>query len=478
MPGLPVDRVQLLEFPIHTAAGDGQAGLPVEARPQVAVDGAWTWTLPRRAGHHDRLNSGFAIVDQNAPARLMTKRTFANDFSAFPSAPPIPRPQSQKGLAGFTPGGPRSDIAELGLHAVTVNLMIGSFVTSSPGPGRIAIPVDGPEVFFDTNRFAGYDRMMAEADENGTIVSAILLIPFGGEPTASPLYHPDADGGLYTMPDLTTARGATIYQFTVDQIAARYHDPTSGRGAIANWIIHNEVDFHSVWTNLGKQPRSVATEIYYRSMRLTHNIARQYQASARVFASLTHHWDVPDDGDGRTLAPRTAIEMIQKLSLQESDFAWGVAYHPYAESLFAKTAWNDTNISDQFDSPLITFQNLDVLPRFLAQPHMLASDGQPRPILLSEQGFHTADYEPETLAYQAASLLYAMDRVRQHPTIETFHYHRWIDHPGEGGLMLGLRTLPEPDYPHGKKKTAWELLRDIDTDHEAQWRDRLPMPDQ
>lgn len=474
--GLPADQVQLLEFPIDRSIGDLPAGRPLDIDPAVDPQGHWTWTLPRRDGHHDRLNSGFALAHRDAADQRLTKRTFVNDFSAFSSAPPIPAPQSPKALAGFTTGGPQDDITQLGLHAVTINVMLRSFVTNTAGPGRIAIPVEGEPVFFDPRHFAGYDRAIAQAKAHGCVVSAILLIPFNGDPTASPLYHPDADGGQYTMPDLTTARGAAVYQFVVDRFAARYHDPTSDRGAIANWILHNEIDFHSVWTNMGKQPRPVATEAYYRSMRLTHNIARQYQDSARVFVSLTHHWTVPDDGGGRNLAPREVIETLQKFSQQESDFAWGVAYHPYAQSLFAKTAWNDTQISDQFDSPLITFQNLDVLPRFLAQPHMLSSQDTPRPILLSEQGFHTADYEQETLEYQAASLLYAMDQVRRHPTIESFHYHRWIDHPGEGGLMLGLRTLPDSDHPHGRKKIAWKVLRDINTEREAAWRDRLPLP--
>jgi hypothetical protein len=261
------------------------------------------------------------------------------------------------------------------------------------------------------------------------------------------------------MPDLTTARGVGVYAFVLEKLAERYRDPTSDIGGITNWIAHNEVDFHSVWTNLGKQPRPIATETYYRSMRMIHNAARMHQPEARVFASLTHHWVQNDDGSGRQLSPREVIETLQRYSITEGDFAWGVAYHPYPESLFAKVAWEDKSPTDDFDTPLITIQNLPVLARFLEQPSMRDSRGNVRPVILSEQGFHTADNSEESQQSQAQSLVYAMKQVRSIPLVESFHYHRWLDHPDEGGLHLGLRTEPTASQPFGTKKRAFEAYR-------------------
>jgi hypothetical protein len=69
-----------------------------------------------------------------------------------------------------------------------------------------------------------------------------------------------------------------------------------------------------------------------------------------------------------------------------------------------------------------------------------------------------------------------MNKVRQHPWIESFHYHRWIDHPDEGGLMLGLRTLPTKQHPHGEKKRSWQVYQAIGSEREAELTRDLPVP--
>lgn len=450
---------KLVEMPIEFSIGDKKQPLPVEFTHRF-VDGRIVMELPRRIDNRDRLHSGFALVSPNSSAETITYRTFATSFDppAIPVAVP-PKPRNQKGLSGVSDG-PESDLKELGITAVTMNLVLNRFVTETNGPKRELIPVDGKPIYFNHDAFAGIDHLTKLSRRNDIVVSAILLIvnkdSIGPK---SPLVHPDADGGVYAMPDLTTSRGVGVYAFVLDKLAERYRDPTSELGGITNWIAHNEVDFHSVWTNLGKQPRAIATETYYRSMRMIHNTARMYQPGARVFASLTHHWVQPDDGSGRQLSPREVIETLQRYSTIEGDFAWGVAYHPYPESLFAKVAWEDKTPTDSFDTPLITIQNLPVLGRFLEQPSMRDSQGNVRPVILSEQGFHTADNSEEAQQAQAQSLIYAMKKVRSLPIVESFHYHRWLDHPDEGGLHLGLRTEPSAAQPVGTKKQAWEAYR-------------------
>ncbi len=160
----------------------------------------------------------------------------------------------------------------------------------------------------------------------------------------------------------------------------------------------------------------------------------------------------------------------------ESDFAWGVAYHPYPQNLFAPVAWNDKDIRDDFDTPLITIQNLEILGRFLDRPEMRDAEGKMRPVLLSEQGFHTDSYDDRSQARQAGSLWYAMKKVRSLPWIESFYYHRWIDHPAEGGLMLGLRTLPSKEHRYGERKRSWYLYQAFGADSETEATRDLPQP--
>ena len=207
-------------------------------------------------------------------------------------------------------------------------------------------------------------------------------------------------------------------------------------------------------------------------MRMIHNAAKQYNPHARVFASFTHHWVVAEDGSDqkswRQLSPHEMLTTLQRYSHLEGDFDWGVAYHPYPQSLFAKTAWNDTNVTVDIDTPLITIQNLEVLGRFMNRADMRTDAGELRPVLLSEQGFHTDSYDEEAQLRQASSLWYAMQKVKRLSIVESFHYHRLIDHPAEGGLMLGLRTLPTKEQPAGKRKKSWFVYQAIGTDREKE----------
>ena len=101
------------------------------------------------------------------------------------------------------------------------------------------------------------------------VVTAIVLIPRSTQAnTQAVLQHPEAEGGVYTMPDLSTARGTVIYGHLLRRIAKLYSNPNQAPGVITNWIAHNEVDYHPVWTNMGKQPDEIYLETYYRSMRM------------------------------------------------------------------------------------------------------------------------------------------------------------------------------------------------------------------
>ena len=467
-----VESWQLIEVPSHESINE--TGEVVSCIVDFS-EGRFHITVPRFFGSRDRLFSGWRLREEHGD--FLTARQFATQIKAHGNnyAAARAKPGSQKGLSGISRRGPRQDFVDLGVSAVTLNLVLNRFISFTPGPGRTRIEAPGEPVYFNTPAFTFHDELMDFARRHRIVVSAIVLIPRPKrDSNRHPLVHPECDGGTYAMPDVSSPRGAAIYQCVLKKIAQRYSNTEAAPGGITNWIAHNEVDFHPVWTNMGRQPREVYIESYYRSMRMIHHAARTYNPHARVFASFTHHWNVPADGGWNRLAPRDALESLQRFSQREGEFDWGVAYHPYPQSLFAKFAWQDSNITNDFDTPLITMQNLEVLGRFLDRPSMRTNSGQPRPVLLSEQGYHTDSYTDEAQANQAGSLWYAMRRIAQNPWVESFHYHRWIDHPDEGGLLLGLRTLPTKEHPHGKKKRSWHVYRVIGTDHEAEQTGGLP----
>lgn len=481
-------EVQIFECPPWTDSTQAAVMMAVQSPTDFGSD-SWNVTVPRFDGDRDRLHSSWrlAVNDRWISARRFPTaiQTVGNNHVAK-----RPVPANQKGLGGLRQSGPLEDLSELGITAVTVNITLSSFLSDRPGPRHERISLvppsltfggdtsEPPPVYFNAAAFDNYDALMNLAREKNFIVTAVVLIPTAGTSTASSsLIHPATDGGAYAMPNLTDWRWTTLYAVVLDRLAKRYSNPSKAPGGITNWIAHNEVDQHRVWTNMGSQPRALVTESYYRSMRMIYNAARTYNPHARVFASLTHSWMVPDDATGSRLAPREVLVALQRYSILEGDFDWGVAYHPYPENLFAETAWNDKKVNQSLSTPMITIQNIEVLDKFMTHPLMLDSSRNPRSILLSEQGFHTDSYSDQAQANQAASLVYAMSKIAKLKTIESFHYHRWVDNPNEGGLKLGLRTLPSPGNPHGEKKQSWFVYQAIGTPTESKLTRNLPGPD-
>jgi hypothetical protein len=99
---------------------------------------------------------------------------------------------------------------------------------------------------------------------------------------------------------------------------------------------------------------------------------------------------------------------------------------------------------------------------------VLLHHGQPRRVILSEQGFDTPK-TPDGERVQAAAFCYAWKLIEQQDGIDAFILHRHVDHAKEGGLLLGLWThkagsIADPD----RKKMIYECFRLADT---PQWRE-------
>lgn len=152
------------------------------------------------------------------------------------------------------------------------------------------------------------------------------------------------------------------------------------------------------------------------------------------------------------------------MAAAEGDFEWGVAYHPYPQNLRDPDTWKDDEATNDFDTPYITPKNLEVLPAYLAQQRFLYRGEKPRAILFSEQGFNTPTLSEADQRRQVAGLVYVFRKLRQLPTVEAWHLHRYQDMPeGEGGLRLGL--LDE----HGKRKLGWAAYAAIGTEMETEF---------
>jgi hypothetical protein len=417
----------------------------------------------------DRLFSKWRLVRRTdrglAPA---SHARFADEITPRTELPPL-KPRHKKGLGGFSADrGFLSDLDDLDVACVTVNIPL-TFLQSKPTPGRTVHEFGGRTYYVDDAAIARLDRTLHETAARDIVVMAILLVPpadhFPDPAIGGQMAHPDyAPPGIFAMPNVRDADGLAAYAAAVDVLAERYSRADGAHGRIHHWIVHNEVDAGRTWTNAGEKGLAEYVDLYHTSMRIVSLVARQYDAHAEVLASLTHSWTRP--AEEHAYAARDVLDRLLDASRAEGDFPWGVAYHPYPQSLQEPATWRDADCPHALDAPFITFKNIEVLAAWARQPSTWYRGERPRSIHLTEQGFNSRDYGAEALQLQAAAMAYAWKKLADFPEILTFEYHNWIDNRHEGGLRIGLRRFPDDEADPGGKKPIWDVFRALGTTDE------------
>jgi hypothetical protein len=337
---------------------------------------------------------------------------------------------------------------------------------TEPGAGRTAFEYGGRTWYTDDRATAGLEATLLEAAKRRLLVSAIILVPKPPRDPESASYerlvgHPDAVEGIFAMPNLTSELGLQAYAAALDFLAARYSRQEAPHGRIHHWIMHNEVNSCWTWSNAGEKPETVYVDLLAKSLRTAQLILREHDPHARVFLSLDQHWTA---SPGPHCFPgRRILELLCDFCAAEGDFPWALAHHPYPQDLRDPRVWKDTQATYAFDTPKITFKNLEVLVAWMGQPRALYLGRERRLIHLTEQGLNSPDYSEKSLQEQAAGLAYAWNKLKRLPEIAVFDYHAWIDNRAEYGLRIGLRKFAdEPGDPLGRKP-IWQVCQALDT---------------
>lgn len=429
----------------------------------------------RRQGfNQDRVLSKWMLVQENEENENFTIVSHARHADSIVPVHDYSfvKPSSKKGLGGYSAGrrNMTSDLDELDITSVTVNVWVNHLFRSKPSPENIPFDYMGETYYINKEELEKFDETFISAANRNIEVSAILLI---AKAVQSPdqtigeiLQHPDTDpAGIYSMPNVTTPEGVQYYAAFLDFLAKRYSRPDKKFGRIHHYIIHNEVDAGWVWTNVGEKEALVFMDLYQKSMRMSYNIARKYNPNSKVFISLTHYWNWTSNP--RFYHSKELLEQLLDFSKAEGDFEWAIAQHPYPESLREPKVWLDKKVSFDFDTKLITFKNIEVLNAWVKQPEVLYK-GQKRTVYLSENGTNSPTYDERDLKEQAAGLAYALKKLKYLDGIDGFQYHNWQDNRGEGGLRIGLRRFPDATIDPGGKKPAWYVYEAFGTPEEKE----------
>ncbi len=376
---------------------------------------------------------------------------------------PYPQAPSKKGLqVEIVP-----DALELGVKHAALNVDLCRVV--APGNPRSKDQWRfGSETFsFNSDYLAQLDASIKVLSDAGVLVNLIILAYQSAQPEINRLMlHPDYDSNAPNRLgafNTSTADGSRWFTASLAFLAERWSRPQQDKGRVVGYIIGNEVNSHWWWSNMGKVSMESFVQDYHRTVRTVHQAIRSQSSWARIYLSLEHHWSIayPPAEPEQAFPGRPFLDRFAELAKNGGDFDWHLAYHPYPESLFDPAFWEDESATPHFDTPRITFKNLDVITKYLAQERF-KFQGQPRRITLSEQGFHTPK-GPNGQALQAAAYCYAYKKVEALPAIDAFILHRHVDHPHEGGLHLGLRDY-FPDRSDRPKKRIYDCFKRADTD--------------
>lgn len=396
--------------------------------------------------------------------RLLLVCLFAPFAVAAPNADPFPALPNIKGLqVQMVP-----DALELGIHHAGINVNVTALLDLEKKPGSPTKMAGGQEFAFNAGYLASLDAQVKPLSDKGVAVYLILIAYPSKEPARDAIaIHPNARADCqYSVGafNSVTEPGRHYLQAVMEFLAERWSGAHPEHGRVWGWIVGNEVNSHWLWYNLGKMSLAEAASHYENAFRIVHAAVRTASANARLYISFDHHWAVSMHGISpeESTPGRDYLDTFAHLVRERGDLDWHVAWHPYPEDLGNPRAWADKSVTNDDTTPKVTFKNLQVLPKHLEQKELLYQ-GQPRRIILSEQGFHTL-LTPEGEALQAAAYAYAWEKCLTLPSVDAFIYHRHVDHAQEGGLRLGLwRNAPGSIADPHSKKAIWELFRKAGT---------------
>lgn len=428
-------------------------------------------TLPRLVTRngliYDRLLSRWVIVKESGnTASIDSHARYANIITPRQSMPPGVL-KSKKGLGGFFMNSFVDDLDHLGITSITINIPITAMMYSYSAANTIVHEYGGKKYYFSKKYLNGIDEALKLTASKNIVVAAIILVQKAADCVDSEigrlLQHPSyTPEGIYTMPNLTTDEGVNCYAAALDFLASRYNRPDNAYGRIHKWIMHNEVDAGLTWTNMGRKPMMIYLETYLKSMRICHNISRQYDPHSEVMGSFTHSWTEPVE----LYSSKEMLTAMQQFSSKEGDFQWGVAYHPYPQDLNEPKTWNDTKATFSANSPLVTFKNLEVIDHWIRKPENSYLFTDKRTLWLSENGTNSRSYNNNDLTEQAAGFAYAWKKLSPLEGIDAIQWHNWIDNRTEFGLRIGLRRFPDDETEPGGAKPVWYAYQAAGTEKE------------
>ena len=243
-----------------------------------------------------------------------------------------------------------------------------------------------------------------------------------------------------------TDEGAVYYGLFVKFIAF-YFNGENGNGRVADFVIHNEVnsvDWFNYGCDNGNCDIDLWTSIYAQSYMEAYDNVILEQKNAKILISFQHDFFSDLDNNIKSIHSTISCETFLKYLIPKiGDRKWRLAFHSYPIDLLKPEFGPD-------DYPYITFGNIGALSGWLHKNY--PNNPHAWEIQLTENGINAN--EISMYADQKKYLCQAFKNILGTPGIESFIYHRLVDHEVELRDGLGCGLWSQTD----RYKPAWELF--------------------
>lgn len=352
------------------------------------------------------------------------------------------------------------ELEDLGVKQAAYNIPFSKITgqTTSGNYPTIHYTYNGKTYAIDGQSVAEYDIVFGNLSKKGIRVTAILLNDMNYE--YPELVHPQSRSGStapYVMFNGTEEAGIDAMAAISTFLAERYSG--NGHGTVSNWVIANEINARKQWNYMEYTDVYNYSKEYAQAFRVFYNAIKAVNASAEIYMPLDQTWN--RNHNDNNYDARDIIDNFNAIIKEKGNIDWQVAYHPYPVPLTNAAFWNTGAYYkkltvDSVDTAMINMKNVHVVTDYLQREDMLMDSGEPRHVLLSEQGF-TSSSGGEGV--QAAAFAYAYYIAEANSQINGFLLNRQTDAPEEvaQGLAFGL------NYSNGVRKKVYNVFKKIDT---------------
>ncbi len=406
---------------------------------------------------------------------------YVTEFDHAASASHEPYPTLP--IKAINSGAVMADFEELGFSQTCFGPNQAALMLMHPGENALPYEYNGKTYYFNRTVLQKTEEQLIPLAQRNIpavmryINSSFFLGEQSDQEIVDIIQHPDYD---YDYPsaymgafNLRTEEGFNYFCACTDFLLARYTRPDKKYGWAISFEVGNEVTSQYIWGNAGEMTCAEYMREYTEVMRICWLLSQKYWENFRVHTSFDQYFNgshMPSEPK-RFYGIRECIDEIWKNCQRDGDFPWNIAFHPYPENLSFPDFWNDREPNWTFETRRITFKNLEVMPAYLAQEHLLYK-GKPRRIILPEQGFNSRDDAPYTEKQGMYGYVLAYQKMKKLGTIDLFLHHNYCDNPGEFGLNLGIRRYGGKDFLQegldviGDRKPICDAIADMDTARE------------